>query len=161
MSTINEKKLHASRWKFAKKAFGNETYRGFRSMQISAFTFQISLERYGLNVLSFDYFIDRKSLYFEIIISHDCIKTFYKDARWLWSIPREDMPTHRNDYWIEKNQKPNVSDLYIEPANSNLVMNIKLNPKSKRYIYPTLEELMENEILVRHCSRWYFEEHLE
>ena len=152
-----EKNLHASKWRFAKKVLGGEAFDRFRRMQIDAFRIQLYLERCGINVSDFDYFLDRNSVYFEVAIPSNSRKEFYEIARSFWNFMREDMPLHRNDSWVSEAKRPKVSDLYADPANGNLIIQIKTNPKSKCYSYCTSNELMASDDLTQNHSLRYFE----
>lgn len=161
MSKNIENNLLAGKWKFAKKILGNDVYVKFRNMQIAAYNFERALNNRGIKLTNLDYFSDKKSTFLEVSIANESVELFYADSHCIWSIPKEDMPTHRNDYWNEKRQAPEVSTIYRDVSNANLVLTIKLNPNSKRYSYPTPEELSLNDSLVIGKSQKYYENFLK
>ena len=161
MSKIIQKTLLSNNWRFAKKIIGEDIYGKFTNMQISAFNFEKALLRRGIKLHLFDYYSDKKSTFFKIEIKNESIDLFYSDSRCIWSIAKEDMPTHRNDRWNEKRKSPEVSKIYIDAANGNLILEIKFNPNSKRYFYPSPEEISLNESLVNGKSLKYYEHYLK
>jgi hypothetical protein len=161
MSKNIEDNLLASKWKFAKKILGNDVYGKFRNMQIDAYSLEIALNNRGIIINKLDYFSDKKSTFLEVSIANDSVEFFYSDSRCIWNIPKENMPTHRNDYWNDKRQSPEVSTIYRDVSNANLVLTIKFNPNSKRYFYPTPEELSLNDSLVIGKSQKYYEAFLK
>jgi hypothetical protein len=161
MKSLREKDLLASNWKFAGKLFDQEVSEKFRVMQIDAFLFEKLLANYDVKIKRLDYVIDKKSVYFEVEFEERYAPEFFDGASNFWFMVKDRMPIHRNDVWIVSKNRPEVSEIYQEHANGNWVLSIKLNPKSKRYLYPSPTELALSESVVFKQSNKYFSGYLK
>jgi hypothetical protein len=140
-----EQTLSASKWKCNKEVFGEDWFGKFRSFQIGAFRLELLLRNNGVPVKEINYLYDKKYTFFKVVIEDRYIDKFNEISKFIWSEICEDLPTHRNDVWLEQFRKPNVSEIFREPLDANLIITIKLNTQSKRYYFPTAGELELND----------------
>jgi len=147
MSAIIESTLLAHKWKINRSALGEDVYGKFRCLQISAFVFEGIFKAQHINVNAIDYVYERKLTFLEVVIDDSAVDEFYEKSAYLWRAIYEDLPLHRNDRWDSKRRRPIVSDAYRDHATGDLILMIKFNVNSVRYIFPNADDMKLNDCL--------------
>ena len=133
----------ADQWVFNTEDSSTEAK--FEHMRLDAKRIELVLFEMGIELNSINYKVSYGALFVEMSFNEVFYEIFQSVKRNIWCLVREDMPTHRNDYWYSMAEKPDRSLFVNDPKSKCWTLSIRLNTKSKRYVYPDPEDLLISE----------------
>ncbi len=145
MSANIERTLLAHKWKINRGILGDEVYGKFRSLQISAYLIERILNARHINPKAIHYHYKGNSTFLKVALSDSDAKKFNNQPDVLWRYIYEELPLHKNDRWNPKLCKPVVSNISKDELTGDLILLIKFNEKSVRYIFPYAYEFELND----------------